>query len=630
MGGAFRRGIAAVVVGAGMLVPSAASGTTLSYFGGPVMHSAHIVVVDWGPNVLATYKNNDPSFFTDMASASGTPGPVFAVTAEYPDTTGASPYDWTYVGQYTITPANTSTSVTIAQINTEIESQIAGGHIPAPAGDGMSTIYAIDFPYGMTINNNGAVSGTQWCAMHWEFTRPNSTVKVILGLFPDMSHQSGCGASATDLNNHTTMVSHEIVEAINDPLIPEATTYAPPMAWYEHDAGGNLEIADICNAQQATNTVGADTWTIQKEWSNAYNACISSETQAPAAHFAAPSVSFTPTQGATAGHPTPFSATASSTNASDNAVFNSTNYKVNAGIGSFGWTFGDGNTGSGQNTTNTYAGSGTYNVGLTVTDTLGFRATTAHQQLVGTALTHTLTVSTGGAGAGSVTGPGINCPGDCSETYSDGTLVNLTQTAASGSTFTGWGGACSGTGGCQVSIQDNTAVSAVFDPTPPSSTPPSDTPPSNSPPPSSPPPSGDVSNSSSTSGSSSVDASSGVLPVVTTGGGAKLKSSKGQLLLDTGRTVACAAGPVACVVKITVTNQVKGRFAVIAVAMPLTIATATVKIAAGHSKRLVIKLGPKAKRFVKNHKLKVVVRLLLTRGGTPQQPLAFKLSARLP
>ena len=54
----------------------------------------------------------------------------------------------------------------------------------------------------------------------------------------------------------------------------------------------------------------------------------------------------------------------------------------------------------------------------------------------------TLTAAVDGTGAGTVTSapPGINCPGDCSETYAIGTVVTLTPTPAAGSTFIGWSG----------------------------------------------------------------------------------------------------------------------------------------------------------------------------------------------
>lgn len=56
--------------------------------------------------------------------------------------------------------------------------------------------------------------------------------------------------------------------------------------------------------------------------------------------------------------------------------------------------------------------------------------------------TYALTVSKAGTGSGTVTSSpaGINCGADCSENYNSGTVVNLTATAAAGSTFAGWSG----------------------------------------------------------------------------------------------------------------------------------------------------------------------------------------------
>ncbi|HSN13874.1 MAG TPA: hypothetical protein VLT61_04530 [Anaeromyxobacteraceae bacterium] len=63
------------------------------------------------------------------------------------------------------------------------------------------------------------------------------------------------------------------------------------------------------------------------------------------------------------------------------------------------------------------------------------------------AVTHTLTVTKSGAGAGAVTATtGIDCGLDCSESYTEGTAVTLTATAAAGSIFTGWTGDCAQAG----------------------------------------------------------------------------------------------------------------------------------------------------------------------------------------
>ena len=68
------------------------------------------------------------------------------------------------------------------------------------------------------------------------------------------------------------------------------------------------------------------------------------------------------------------------------------------------------------------------------------------------------------AGGGSVTSvpAGIDCPGDCSEDYVSGTLVALTATPSSGWLFTGWSGDCTGTGGCNVTMDQARSVTATF------------------------------------------------------------------------------------------------------------------------------------------------------------------------
>jgi hypothetical protein len=76
--------------------------------------------------------------------------------------------------------------------------------------------------------------------------------------------------------------------------------------------------------------------------------------------------------------------------------------------------------------------------------------------------THTLTIAKSGSGSGSVAGGGIDCGGNCSADYDDGTEVTLTATAAPGSRFTGWTGACSGAGACTVTMSAAREASAEF------------------------------------------------------------------------------------------------------------------------------------------------------------------------
>jgi len=75
-----------------------------------------------------------------------------------------------------------------------------------------------------------------------------------------------------------------------------------------------------------------------------------------------------------------------------------------------------------------------------------------------------LTVTKAGDGTGTVMSnpAGVDCGSDCSEAYNDGTSVTLTQAADAGSVFTGWSGACTGTGSCVVPMTQARTVTATF------------------------------------------------------------------------------------------------------------------------------------------------------------------------
>src|SRR5262249_48027268 len=59
---------------------------------------------------------------------------------------------------------------------------------------------------------------------------------------------------------------------------------------------------------------------------------------------------------------------------------------------------------------------------------------------------------------------GINCGTSCTAAYAAGTAVVLSATPAPGSAFSGWGGACSGSGTCQVTMDVARSVTATFGP----------------------------------------------------------------------------------------------------------------------------------------------------------------------
>ncbi len=76
----------------------------------------------------------------------------------------------------------------------------------------------------------------------------------------------------------------------------------------------------------------------------------------------------------------------------------------------------------------------------------------------------TLTIAIAGTGTGTVKSKaaGIQCTASCSPSIVAGTKVTLIAAPGSGSTFSGWSGACSGPGSCKVLMSEAHSVTATF------------------------------------------------------------------------------------------------------------------------------------------------------------------------
>ncbi len=111
-----------------------------------------------------------------------------------------------------------------------------------------------------------------------------------------------------------------------------------------------------------------------------------------------------------------------------------------------------------------YEGDGVYTVTLTVTDAEGVSATLTRVDYIKVATElHQLSVSVEGRGRVTSAPSGIDCPGDCSDEYVAGTGVVLSAEPVNADwQFSGWGGACSGTGSCSVSMDQARSVTAAF------------------------------------------------------------------------------------------------------------------------------------------------------------------------
>jgi phospholipase C len=76
-----------------------------------------------------------------------------------------------------------------------------------------------------------------------------------------------------------------------------------------------------------------------------------------------------------------------------------------------------------------------------------------------------LTVASAGTGGGTVTSSpaGIDCPGSCTASFPNGTVVVLTATPENSTTFAGWSGLCTGIETCRMTMTASTTETATFE-----------------------------------------------------------------------------------------------------------------------------------------------------------------------
>jgi hypothetical protein len=113
-----------------------------------------------------------------------------------------------------------------------------------------------------------------------------------------------------------------------------------------------------------------------------------------------------------------------------------------------------------------YTAAGEFTVGLEIKleeATFGNPQPVQHTLII-KALAAALSVFKAGTGSGTVTSSpaGISCGEACSAEFEAGKVVTLTPTSATGSEFTGWSGACTGTGACHVTMSEAESVAASF------------------------------------------------------------------------------------------------------------------------------------------------------------------------
>jgi hypothetical protein len=256
----------------------AAAASNLLYYGGPVIPHAKIYAVFWGGNVDANTRQNIGPFFGNIVDSG-----YMDWLSEY-DTNGKAVdgRDGThqhigrgsYGGAFTIAPARTSNDLSDADVQAELEAQIAAGHLP-PSDE--NSLYMTFFPAGVNISIEGQKSCSSFCAYHEGF-KSKSGAPVYYGVMP-VCGGFGCGFGDA-FQNLCVAASHEAIEAVTDPFPTPGSNPAFPQAWNTSDG---QEIADLCQSSNGSVTGHGLTSTVSGLWDNASSSCLSGPwQQAPA------------------------------------------------------------------------------------------------------------------------------------------------------------------------------------------------------------------------------------------------------------------------------------------------------------------------------------------------------------
>jgi hypothetical protein len=154
------------------------------------------------------------------------------------------------IGTVNLTSSEPGSSVEDGTIQQLLTKQIDSGSLPAATAN---TLYFVFLPPGTQVVQGGSASCKTFCGYH--DATPSSVFYAVMP-YPGCP---GCTGGLAPLDALTSTSSHELCEAITDPI--------PGQGWYDDNYG---EIGDIC----AWKTRVLDGHTIQLEWSNAADACV--------------------------------------------------------------------------------------------------------------------------------------------------------------------------------------------------------------------------------------------------------------------------------------------------------------------------------------------------------------------
>jgi hypothetical protein len=223
--------------------------------GGPVITSAKVVFLFWGPN-FANAAHPDWQYAQTLIAFRN----QFGTTPEYNTITQYSGIQLANLGTGTADWFDTSAppaNVTDALVQSEVQVYLATHAVD------YSTIYEVVLPSSSYSSSGSDTScggpSVAYCAYHGWIGSGSTAIKYSIEPYPSCSGCQVAGWSAVQNQEH--FVCHETREAVTDPL---------GSTWY--DLIG-YEADDKC-AWSPTPFLGTGGYGYQYEWSNATRSCV--------------------------------------------------------------------------------------------------------------------------------------------------------------------------------------------------------------------------------------------------------------------------------------------------------------------------------------------------------------------
>ena len=251
--------IASIAIAASLLavgnLPAHAVTAAVNYYGGPVESSSIDYIVEWGSSVNAASVTSIGAMFPVLNNSAYLVGLSEYTTAGVTPVSGTgtvqgiSPFT-SYAAADLINPSQCATAttctVTDAQVQAELQTQIGAGHLPAPSAH---TNFFVIFPPHVTISAFGSPYNGATGGCSYNNTGGTPTTPLIYAVLPDLSAVTpgmGCVIHSNYLDDVTAYASGQLVNMITDPLVgldPSNTVPQAPVAWYSPSSG---EIGNIC------------------------------------------------------------------------------------------------------------------------------------------------------------------------------------------------------------------------------------------------------------------------------------------------------------------------------------------------------------------------------------------------